>query len=305
MAKDFAGVLTTNGAAGRAIVGSTSAPGLSKVSRADMADFAIVSLDSLVSAAKADPEWTKRAPFLVRLAPETLEVIAPRAVKSIGDLQGRPVSFGDQDGATSTSARMLFSRLGVSANPTYEPLPEALDALAAGRRDAVIVMGAEGSRALDDFGDDGRFHIVAIPWSAALQPLYAPARVTPADRPNLVKAGDAVETVGEPMAIVALDAPSGSQRADAVGRLARLFFDNYDALLTDDYDSHWRDVNLAADASWPNEDVAPNSRRLKLGWMRKRRQPTLRLTPFALPPSRRPHRQTAPALRIQTGSTTA
>ena len=180
-------------------------------------------------------------------------MIALKEIKSIGDLQGRIVSFGDPDSATSISGRMLFSRLGVKSNETNEPLPEALDALAAGKRDAVVVLGADGSPTLDAFGDDGRFHVVSIPWSAALGAVYAPARVTASDRPNLVRATEAVETVAEPMALVALDAPPDSQRADALGRLARVFFENYDSLLSDDRDRHWRDVNLAADGSWPSE----------------------------------------------------
>ena len=253
MAKDFAAVMSASGTPGRAIVGSTSPNGLGKVLKSDMADFAIVSLDSLLSGAKGDSDWMKRAPFVARLAPETLAVIAPRELKSISDLQGKTVSFGDLDSATSTSGRMLFSRLGVTANQTNEPLPEALDRLAAGKVDAVVVLGAEESPALSDFGGDGRFHIVAIPWSPTLEPVYAPAHVTAADRPNLVSATNPVETVGEPMALIALDAAPGSPRADALGRVARVFFDNYDGFLRDDHDPHWRDVNLAADASWPTE----------------------------------------------------
>jgi hypothetical protein len=253
MAKDFATVMGASGAPGRAIVGSTSPNGLGKVLKTDMADFAIVSLDSLLSSAKGDPEWIKRVPFVARLAPETLAVIAPREVKSINDLQGKTVSFGDLDGATSTSGRMLFSRLGVTANQTNQPLPEALDRLAAGKVDAVVVLGAEEAAPLGDFGSDGRFHIVPVPWSPTLEPVYAPAHVTAADWPNLVSAADPVETVGEPMALIALDAAPGSPRAEALGRVARLFFDNYDGFLGDDHDSHWRDVNLAAEASWPTE----------------------------------------------------
>ena len=113
-------------------------------------------------------------------------MIAPREVKSISDLQGKTVSFGDLDSATSTSGRMLFSRLGVTATQTNEPLPEALDRLSAGKVDAVVILGAEDSPALSDFGSDGRFHIVPIPWSSAFEPVYAPAHVTAADRPNLV-----------------------------------------------------------------------------------------------------------------------
>ncbi len=251
MAGDFAAVLSGSGAPGRAIVGSTSPNGLGKVLKADVADFAIVSLDSLLSSAKGDPDWIKRAPFVARLPPETLAVIASREVKSIRDLQGRIVSFGDLDSATSTSGRMLFSRLGVTANQTNEPLPEALDRLSAGKVDAVVVLGAEESPALKDFGSDGRFHIVPVSWSPTLEPVYAPAHITAADRPNLVSAADPVETVGEPMALIALDAAPGSPRAAGLDRVARIFFDNYDGFLGGEHDSHWRDVNLAADASWP------------------------------------------------------
>ena len=253
MAKDFAAVMSANGAPGHAIVGPTSPDGLAKVLKTGLADFAIVSLDSLVSSAKGDPEWMKRVPYVARLAPETLEVIAPREVKSINGLQGKLVSFGEVDSTTSTSGRMLFSRLGVTPVQTNAPLPEALDALAAGKVDAVVVLGAAGTPALNDFGADRRFHIVAIPWSATLEPVYAPAHLTAAERPNLVGATTPVESVGEPMALVALDAPPGSPRAESLGRLARVFFDNYDGFLGDGRDLHWRDVNLAADASWPGE----------------------------------------------------
>jgi hypothetical protein len=251
MAKDFAAIMSAKGATGRSIVGSTSPNGLGKIAKTDMADFAIVSLDSLLFSAKGDPEWMKRDPFVARLAPETLEVIAPRAIKSIGDLQGRTVSFGDLDSATSISGRMLFSRLGVKPNETNEPLPEALDGLAAGKRDAVVVLGADESPTLDAFGDDGRFHVVSIPWSATLGAVYAPARVTASDRPNLVRTTEAIDTVAEPMALVALDAPPNSERVDALGRLARVFLDTYDSFLSDDRDPHWRDINLAAEAFWP------------------------------------------------------
>jgi TRAP-type uncharacterized transport system substrate-binding protein len=253
MAKDFSTVMSDKGAPGRAFVGSTSSNGLGKALKSDMADFAIVSLDTLLSSAKGDPEWMKRAPYVARLAPETLAVIAPRDVRSVSDLQGKTVSFGDLDSATSTSGRMLFSRLGVTANQTNGPLPEALDQLAAGKIDAVVMLGTEESPALSDFGGDGRFHIVPSPWSSTLEPVYTPAHVVAADRPNLVNSTVPVDTVGEPMLLIALDAAPGSPRADAAGRVARTFFDNYDSFLSDERDSHWRDINLAAEASWPTE----------------------------------------------------
>ncbi len=252
MAKDFAEVLNDKGAAGRAIVGPTSPTGIAKVMRTDLADFAIVPFDTLSVGAKYAPDWPQRAPIVARLAPETIEIIASKDVKSVGDLQGKVVSFGDPDSATGISARLLFSRLGVTVNPAYEPLTEALDALSAGKRGAVVVLGAKEAHALDGFGANGGYHVVAVPWTPELEQVYAPARVAAADRPNLVAANDSVETVAEPMALIALDATAGSPRADALGRTARAFFDSYDAFLSADRDNHWRDVNLAADPSMPS-----------------------------------------------------
>jgi hypothetical protein len=252
MARDFAAVMSDKAAPGKALIGSTSPNGLAKAARTDMADFAIVSLDSLLASAKSDPDWPKRAPLVVRLAPEPLEVIAPRDVKSIGDLQGKTVSVGDPDSATATSARLLFARLGISVSPIYEPLAEGLDLLSSGKRSAVVVLGGKDSHAVGDFGGDGRYHLVAIPWSPGLESVYAPARVAAAERPNLVPANDTVETVAVPLALIALDAAPGSARAESAGRISRTFFENYDAFLADDRAIQWRDVNLAADQSLPD-----------------------------------------------------
>jgi hypothetical protein len=269
MARDFAAVLSDKGATGKALVGSTSPNGLAKAARTDMADFAIVSLDSLLASAKSDADWPKRAPLVVRLAPETLEVIALREVKSINDLRGQTVSVGDPDSATATSARLLFARLGVPVNQTYEPLTEGLAALSHGKRGAVVVLGGKDSHAVADFGGDGRYHLVAIPWLPGLESVYAPARVASADRPNLVPAKDTVETVAEPLALIALDAPPGSPRAEAAGRVSRTFFDSYDDFLADDRAAQWRDVNLAADQSLP--DFSWSRLPAAQGWLDERK----------------------------------
>jgi hypothetical protein len=63
------------------------------------------------------------------------------------------------------------------------------------------------------------------------------------------------------VALIALDAPAGSPRAESIGRLTRVFFESYDSFVSDDRDAHWRDVNLAADSavsglSWPRLPAA-------------------------------------------------
>ena len=237
MAKDFATVMSASGAPGRAIVGSTSPNGLGKVLKTDVADFAIVSLDSLLSSAKGDPEWIKRVPFVARLAPETLAVIAPREVKSISDLQGKTVSFGDLDSATSTGGRMLFSRLGVTANQTNEPLPEALDRLSAGKIDAVVVLGGDELPALSDFGSgwslSHRARSVVADFGAGLRSGSRHRRPT-----GRILSARPIPSKRSPSRWrSSRSTPRPDRRARmGSGRVARVFFENYDGLLSDEHD---------------------------------------------------------------------
>ena len=146
MARDFAAVLSDKGAPGRAIVGSTSPNGLAKVMRTDMADFAIVTVrHARSSAPNMQPDWPKRSPLVARLAPETMEVVAPKR----GEIDRR--SSGQDRELRRPGQRhrdiapgFCFRGSGITVNPTYEPLTDALDALSAGKRGAVVVLGGQG-----------------------------------------------------------------------------------------------------------------------------------------------------------------
>jgi len=251
LAGEFVAALQADGAKGRVIAGRTSPTALAKAVKSDAADLAIAPMDALIGADEATADWRDRAPYIARLGAETIEVVAPRAVVDIRELAGRPVGLGVADRAGAASAATLFSRLGVAPVPSFAPLASALADLTAGRLDAVVAVGAKSSKVLADFGADGRFHLVAIPWSPALRSLYAPVRLTANDRPNLIGADEKVDTLGAPRALIALDAAPSSARADHVAALAKSFFEGFDRLLGPDNDASWRDVNLAAAASWP------------------------------------------------------
>jgi TRAP-type uncharacterized transport system substrate-binding protein len=251
LAGEFVAALQADGAKGRVIAGGTSPTALAQAVKSDAADLAIAPMDALIDADKASVDWRERAPYIARLSAEAVEVIAPRAVVDIRQLAGRPVGFGVADGAGAATAATLFSRLGVAPIPSFAPLAPALADLAAGKLAALVAVGAKSSKALADFGKDGRFHLIPIAWSPALRPLYAPARLTAKDRPNLIGADEKIDTLGAPMALIALDAAPSSARADQVAALTKSFFERFDRLLGPDNDASWRDVNLAAAATWP------------------------------------------------------
>ncbi|MGD1035841.1 MAG: TAXI family TRAP transporter solute-binding subunit [Roseiarcus sp.] len=251
LAGEFVAALQADGAKGRVIAGRTSPAALAKAVKSDAADLAIAPMDALIGDDNATADWRDRAPYIARLGAETIEIIAPRAVAEVRQLAGRDVGFGIADSAGAATAATLFSRLGVAPKPSFAPLAPALADLSAGKLAAVVAVGAKSSKTLADFGKDGRFHVIAIPWTPALRALYAPARLTAKDRPNLIGADEKIDTLGAPMALIALDAAPSSARADQVAALTKSFFERFDRLLGPDNDAIWRDVNLAAGAPWP------------------------------------------------------
>jgi TRAP-type uncharacterized transport system substrate-binding protein len=261
MAAEFTEAMQGDGTHVKAVAGKTSVAALDRAIAGDTADLAIVPMDALSnyrdgSADKA-ADLRTRAPYIARLANEPIALIAPRAIADIRQLTGRKVNVAAADSATAASAAIVFSRLAIAPTMTNEPMPDALARLARGDLDAIFVIGANDSKALADFGKDGRFHVVPIPFAPALQAFYCPMRLTAHDEANLINADDKVDTIGVPMALLAIDAAPDSPRAVRIAPVAERLFAQFDQSLGALNGSHWNDVNLAAKiAGWPRFGAA-------------------------------------------------
>ncbi|GEM_PF-2461897 len=244
LAGELAGVMSGDEGQVKAAAGAVSRAALAKAISAETADFALVPLDAL-----ADPvlaaDLRQRAPYVARLPSEEIELVAARSIADIRQLAGRRVNVGAADGAAAASAGLIFSRLNIAANWTNYPLNEALQRLKDGRVDAVLVIGGKNSDALKAFGDDGRFHLVAIPYAPSLSAYYAPGRASAQDWPKLVAPGEKIDTLSAPVALLAIGA-AASDRAQPVAAAADRFLANFDQLLDKSKDASWREVNLAA-----------------------------------------------------------
>jgi TRAP-type uncharacterized transport system substrate-binding protein len=262
MAVEFAGAMQSGGLHVQAVPGKTSAAALDKAINGDTADLAIVPMDGLIDsgailAEKGSADWRERTPYLVRLSSEPIALIAPRAITDLRQLAGRKVNVEAADGAAAASAAIVFSRLNITPTMTNEDLPEALADLTGGLIDAIFVVGGSESKALADFGKDGRFHVVAIPYPPALQALYCPMRLTSREQPNLIGGDEKVDTIGVTTALVAIDAPPHSPRAGRIAPLANLLFSQFEQLRGSSDNSSWKEVNLTARIlGWPRLDAA-------------------------------------------------
>ena len=250
MATELVNSVKSAGLTARAWAGKTSPGALAHFVDSDGGDFAVATIDVLASDPK-DAALRAKAPLVARLANEPLVVIAAADVHDVKQLDGRPVSFGEADGVVDASAQALFAKLGVAPKVVHENSTKALAQLAAGKLAALIMLGADESRAVNEAAKNAKLHALAIPWRADFADLYAPARMTDQDLPNLAPAGGEVETVGVPFGLVAIDAAEDSVRAKQDAPFVAALFERFQPLLSDKADPKWREVNLAAETDWP------------------------------------------------------
>jgi hypothetical protein len=249
MAGDIVTAIKAAGFHARQTVGRTAASQLSKLAVNDIADFVVAPIDALVDDPKSS--WKDKAPYVTRLGLERVEIVAGRDIAKVSDLDGKKVAIGPADSADEAVASALFTRLGVKPDYVRKPLSEALADLTAGKISAVVATGETDSKALGDFGKDGKPHLVPLPMTPTLAAFYSPLTLTAKDRPNLISGDEKVATLAEPVALVAMDTPANSARAQRDEAFVAALFDSLSTLMTGDADPDWRDVNIASTLEWP------------------------------------------------------
>src|SRR6201987_5760019 len=127
----------------------------------------------------------KQFTYVTKLYNEEMQVIAPKSVQSLRDLEGKRVSVDLPDGSTFVTVLTVAERLGLKADWRYIEQRIAMEKLKAGELDAVIVVGGKPYKSVSNFSNDGRFHLVRVDYDKPLQGDYLPATLTPKDYPNL------------------------------------------------------------------------------------------------------------------------
>ena len=230
------------------IVGRGSVQSVADILFLKGVDLGIVradTLDYLEKKAFAN-DIKKRFTYVTKLYNEEMQVLAPKTIKSLNDLEGKTVSVDLPNGGTFVTALTVFERLGIKANFVYIEQRIAMEKLKKGDIDAVIVVGGKPYLSVTTFNNDGRFHLATVDYLRPLQTDYLPATLTSKDYPNLIAEGETVDTIAVPSVLAAYNWEPNTERGRKLALFVDAFFKKFDALQNPPFHPKWKEVSLAA-----------------------------------------------------------
>jgi TRAP transporter TAXI family solute receptor len=193
----------------------------------------------------------KQFTYVTKLYNEEMQVIAPRSVQSLKDLEGKKVSVDLPNGGTFVTALTVAERLGMKANFVYIEQRIAMEKLKTGEVDAVIVVGGKPYKSVSSFNNDGRFHLVRVDYEKPLQGDYLPATLTSKDYPNLIAEGEKVDTIAVPAVLAAYNWAPNTDRYRKLTQFVDAFFAKFPTLQNPPFHPKWKETSLSAPlAGW-------------------------------------------------------
>jgi branched-chain amino acid transport system substrate-binding protein len=188
--------------------------------------------------------------FISKLCNEEMHVVAAKSITSMADLDGKTVAIGLASGGTFVTAIGIFERLNIKPHFLYIEQRIALEKLKRGEIDAVVAVEGKPLQEIAQIaGDD--LHFVPIEYTAPLQDDYLPTQLTSDDYPNLIPAGQSVDTVAVSAVLAVYNWSPRNDRYRRLVLFVDAFFSKVAALRRPPFHPKWREVALNAPlAGW-------------------------------------------------------
>jgi TRAP-type uncharacterized transport system substrate-binding protein len=190
------------------------------------------------------PDIASRLRYIAKLYNNEVHVVARSNVKSIFDLEGKRVVA--QTDVGYYSAKVIFTRLGINAifdNRTDDAA--AIQKIADGNADAYIGSTGKVFGLLRSVRNEDRsLHLASIPYDKRLQDMYLPTKLTSVDYPNLLPAGESVDTVATSVLLASFNWPEKTERYNRVARFVDAFFSHIDEFHKPPRHPKWRESSI-------------------------------------------------------------
>jgi uncharacterized protein len=212
---------------------------------ADMGIAPKILLDRL-RASKELGDISKSLVYIAPLFQEELHILARREIRTVADLAGRRVNFGEEDSGTDILARDILSRLGLKATEINVDQNAAVEGMRNGDIAATVFITGKSARWLERYAREDGFHLVPVPYTSSLEEDYLPATFTHQDYPNLIATDERIATLAVGSVLIAHNSPRTSERYQRLETFVNAFFSRISEFENPARHPKWKEINVAA-----------------------------------------------------------
>ena len=195
--------------------------------------------------------------YITRLYPEEMHVVAGPNVKSLQDLNGKKVNFSEVGSSTQITARDVFGLLSVNVEEVNMDQEDALVAIKNGEIAATVDFSGKPAGIFAHVQASDNLHLVEVPYTHTLENIYLPGTLEQALYPNLIAAGQKVQTVAVDSVLITNNWGSGGDRYRRVEKFVEALFTHFPDLKKPPRHPKWREVDLGKELpGWQRFQVA-------------------------------------------------
>jgi TRAP transporter TAXI family solute receptor len=195
--------------------------------------------------------------YITRLYPEEMHVVAGPNVKSLQDLNGKKVNFSEVGSSTQITARDVFGLLSINVEEVNMDQEDALVAIKNGEIAATVDFSGKPAGIFARVQASDNLHLVEVPYTHTLENIYLPGTLEQALYPNLIAAGQKVQTVAVDSVLITNNWGSGGDRYRRVEKFVEALFTHFPDLKKPPRHPKWREVDLGKELpGWQRFQVA-------------------------------------------------
>jgi uncharacterized protein len=167
------------------------------------------------------PDAAKKFAYVARVKALPIFIVTRRDVPNLTALAGKRIATGPANSAAFASGELLLGGLGLPFVRVAKSGRDGLEALKAGRADAVLLQGFD---ALDGALDTKTFHALGLTAPQSSAPSHAPALIDAAELKGLLTDQPSLETVSTAMVLAVYNWPQQSAKAAKIKLFSSSYF---------------------------------------------------------------------------------
>jgi uncharacterized protein len=184
--------------------------------------------------------------YVAKLFNEETHIVVRSDITSLEQLQGQKVNLDATGSGTSYSMRDVFNRLNIKVEEVSLTQAEAFEKLKVGEIAASVLIAGKPARSMSLLKAADGLHFLPIAYTSALGPDYLPTLFTHDDYPDMIRAGQSVDTIAVGAVLIAYNWPKNTDRYRRVEKFVNAFFPRIAAFQRPPNHVKWREVNLAS-----------------------------------------------------------